>query len=488
MRLCRRPANWCAPRRLGGLLALFWCAVGVWIMPSGQADAADGDRVALVIGNANYQHLEQLKNPTNDARALAAKLKSVGFAVTLLENLDRRGMVWSVSDWLRTTRANQTALIYYAGHGIEVAGRNYLLPVDMPLLNMGEENLIRSEAISLDDLLADVNAAPARRGIVILDACRNNPYLEVAQAALSKAGDARQVSRGLARISDLGQQQIAQVEVKTYGTIIAYAAAPGATAADGKGRNSPYTAALLRHLEKPGLEVGRMFREVAGGVIEETKGVQKPEYLVKLTNEFYFLRPEPNECDRLAVAPFNQVGLPGIEFDAINAKEAIPACLKAVQAASDNPRFLHNAGRAYDAAGDYKNAVAYYRKSAEADFVPAINNYGVMHINGQGVEQDFRKGVALLKRAYKRGNKHARIAMQATDFSVLFEVQEFAKVQRALAATGDYEGVIDGDFGSGSKAALKAYQTRNKLARKGLTLETLDALSLVSIIPKYSVN
>ncbi len=449
-----------------------------------QGRQEDQKRVALVIGVSKYQHTAALANPGNDSRDVAAALKRLNFDVIEVQDPTLLSLKESQFEFIERLVDADVAILYYAGHSIQIDGANFLIPVDARLDSpeaLDRETFNIARLVNLMDKFAKTK-------IIILDACRNNPYLEVAQAALSKAGDARQVSRGLARISDLGQQQIAQVEVKTYGTIIAYAAAPGATAADGKGRNSPYTAALLRHLEKPGLEVGRMFREVAGGVIEETKGVQKPEYLVKLTNEFYFLRPEPNECDRLAVAPFNQVGLPGIEFDAINAKEAIPACLKAVQAASDNPRFLHNAGRAYDAAGDYKNAVAYYRKSAEADFVPAINNYGVMHINGQGVEQDFRKGVALLKRAYKRGNKHARIAMQATDFSVLFEVQEFAKVQRALAATGDYEGVIDGDFGSGSKAALKAYQTRNKLARKGLTLETLDALSLVSIIPKYSVN
>ncbi|NNF78151.1 MAG: caspase family protein [Rhizobiales bacterium] len=277
-------------RRLGALLALFWCAIGLWIMPPGQADAADSDRVALVIGNANYQHLEKLKNPTNDARALAAKLKSVGFAVTLLENLDRRGMVWSVSDWLRLTRADQTALIYYAGHGIEVAGRNYLLPVDMPLLNMGEENLIRSEAISLDDLLADVNAAPARRGIVILDACRNNPLAHGTRSVGA--------TRGMARVDN------------PFGTFVMYAAGARQTALDysqDDGKNGLFTKTLLKHIGNSNLELRRLAITVRDEVarIAKTKfsHLQIPSYYDQMTGDFFFAKASTNQTTAIAPLP-----------------------------------------------------------------------------------------------------------------------------------------------------------------------------------------
>jgi TPR repeat protein len=376
------------------------------------------------------------------------------------------------------------AILYYAGHSVQIDGANYLIPVDATLSSVQEVDTQTLNIARLVNLMDKF----AKTKIIVLDACRDNPFLPKVQEALAQAGDTRSAGQGLANINEPSSYKLAQEEVKTYGTIIAYAAAPGDTAADGDGRNSPYTAAFLRHVEKPGLEVGQMFREVAASVIEETKGVQKPEYLVKLTNEFYFLRPEPNACDRLAVAPFNQVGLPGVEFDAIKAKEAVPACEKAVASNPAHPRFLHNLGRAYDAAGKYKKAVEFYQKSADADFVPAINNLGVMYINGQGVKQNFRKGVDLLKQAFKRGNKHARVAMQTTDFSVLFEEREFAAVQKALSREGDYNSGVDGKFGAGSKQALETYQARNKLARKGLTLETLDALGLVNVIPAYTLD
>lgn len=444
----------------------------------------DQKRVALVIGVSQYRHVTQLDNPGNDSRDIASALRRLQFDVVELHDPTLLQLKETQFDFIERLTDADVAILYYAGHSIQIDGANYLIPVDARLNSLSSvdsHTLNIARLVNLMDKLAKTK-------IIILDACRNNPFLEIVQETLSNAGDGRSVGAGLASISELGQQRLAQEDVKTYGTIIAYAAAPGATAADGVGRNSPYTAALLRFVEQPGLEVGRMFREVAASVIEQTSGLQKPEYLVKLTNEVYFRRPEPHQCDTFAVAPFNQVGLPGIEFDAINAKQAVPACLTAVEAAPDNPRFLHNLGRAYDAASNYTKAVEYYRKSADTDFVPAINNLGVMYINGQGVKQDFHKGIGLLKQAYKRGNKHARIAMQTTDFSVIFEDKEFAEVQQALAEHGDYNGSIDGKFGNGSKQALKKYQSRLKLARKGLTLETLDALKLINTIPNYTLN
>ncbi len=277
MKHCRKPANRPTLRSLSYLLALFCCVVAFWTLPSARVAAAEGDRVALVIGNTDYENLEKLKNPTNDARALAAKLKSVGFTVTLLENLDRRSMVWSISDWLRVTKADQTALIYYAGHGIEVGGRNYLLPVDMPRLNMGEENLIRSEAISLDDLLADVTAAPARRGIVILDACRNNPLTYGTRSVGS--------TRGIARVDN------------PFGTFVMYAAGARQTALDysqGEGTNGLFTQVLLKHIDKGGLELRRLAITVRDEVARVAKTQfshqQVPSYYDQMTGDFFFAK------------------------------------------------------------------------------------------------------------------------------------------------------------------------------------------------------
>ena len=455
-----------------------------WNQASAQDRQDDQKRVAFVIGVSKYRHVTPLPNPVNDSNDIAAALERLRFEVVHLADPTLEDLQQTQLEFLERLEGADVAVLYYAGHSVQVDGANYLIPVDATLSTVSE---LDSQTLNIARLVNLMDKF-AKTKIIVLDACRDNPFLAKVETALADAGDARSVAQGLASIREPATYKLAQEDVRTYGTIIAYAAAPGETAADGDGRNSPYTAAFLRHVERPGLEVGQMFREVAANVVEETGGRQKPEYLVKLTNEVYFLRPDLTECDRLAVAPYNQIGLAGVEFDAIDARKAVPACEKAVESKPDHPRLMHNLGRAYDAAGKYEKAVAFYRKAAEADFVPAINNLGVMHVNGQGVEQDFAKGVALLKQAFRRGNRHARIAMQTTDFSVLFETAEFASVQKALKGAGDYTGPLDGDFGSVSKQALAAYQARNKLARKGLTLETLDALGLLGVIPPYSLE
>jgi len=445
----------------------------------------DQRRVAMVIGVSKYRHVAPLPNPTNDSRDVAAALRRLRFDVVEVTDPTISKLKNAQLEFIDRLIDADVAILYYAGHSIQVAGANYLIPVDATLATTNELN---SQTYDIARLITRMDKL-AKIKIVVLDACRNNPFIRRVDAALQEANDGRKVGRGLAPMSNVRSVGTnATQDVDTYGTIIAYSAAPGQTAADGLGRNSPYTAALLRSLEKPGLEVGRMFRTVAAGVIEQTKGVQKPEYLAKLSNEFYFSRPEPHKCDRLAVADLNQIGLPGVAFDEIKFKAAIPVCKAAVSSVPDNPRFLHNLARAYDAASKYGLAVARYRQAAKLDFVPAINNLGVMYINGHGVKQNFTKGVVLLKQAKKRGNKHARIALQTIDFSKIFESSEFKKLQTKLSDQGFFNGVRNGKFNDATKKGLREYQRKYRLARKGLTLETLDALKLLHIIPNYETN
>lgn len=281
MRHCLRPAKRSAGRWLIGLVATLWVSLAALAGLSSQGLAAAGDRVALVIGNADYQHIETLKNPVNDARAIAAKLEALQFSVTLLENLDRRAMHRAIVDWLGATGPDQTALIYYAGHGIEVSGSNYLLPVDMPFLNMGEESLIRSEAISLDSLLADVTDAPARRGIVILDACRNNPMAHGTRSVGA--------TRGMARVDN------------PFGTFVMYAAGARQTALDhseGGDANGLFTQVLLKHIDQGGLELRRLAITVRDEVAKIAKVQfshrQIPSYYDQMTGDFFFAKTTPS--------------------------------------------------------------------------------------------------------------------------------------------------------------------------------------------------
>lgn len=444
-----------------------------------------GKRVALVIGVSAYEHAQALRNPANDARMVAEALTRLDFDVLHVIDPTRSGLVEAREQFLQRLVGADIAFLYYAGHAIQVDGINYLVPEDAVL---GSAAALQNELVSLTTFVNAMDKE-AKTKIVVLDACRDNPFEARLGEALTHGDGERKLGRGLAPVRETTPLKKPEAEgFNTYGSIIAFAAAPGTTAADGDGDNSPYTAALAVELARPGTEVGQMFRVAAANVVRETQGRQRPEYLVRLTDEVYLSRPQPSDCDYFAVAPYNQVGIPGVEFDAIRPAKAIPACHEALAASPDHPRLLHNLGRALDAAADYEEAVDYYRRSADLGYVPAISTLGVMNINGQGTPQNFAEGVRLLKKAADLGYRLAKVGLRNQDFTSLFGQKEFKALQSALKREGYYRGAVDGDFGSGSKAALARYQEAKELSPNGGTLETLDSLGLIAVIPGYDLN
>ena len=229
--------------------------IGTSVAPSAAFAAG---RVALVVGNGAYAEIGTLPNPGNDAADVAAALGRLGFEVETVRDADRASMNAALRGFTRRSVGADVALVFYAGHGLEMDGVNYLVPVDARL---ERDTDVRFEAVALDDVLASVEGAALR--LVILDACRNNPLARSMQ--LTSA--ARSVSRG--SFGELNEDLLG-VE-----TLVAYAAAAGTTAADGTGRNSPYTAALLSFLEQP-LELSALFRRVRGQVLDTTSGAQRP--------------------------------------------------------------------------------------------------------------------------------------------------------------------------------------------------------------------
>ena len=216
------------------------------------------ERVALVVGNAAYeQELAALKNPVNDATAVAAALRRLGFEVIEGRDVDEDAFYAKITAFEDAARSATIALFFYAGHGLQVAGRNYLAPVDLQLETRQD---LRRHAIELAAVLEVMRSAT---NLVILDACRNNPLAGELARSLGLSREMA-ASRGLARVESAS------------GTLIAYATEPGAVAADGLGKHSPYTAALLDHLETPGLSVADLFTEVTASVLERTDRKQKP--------------------------------------------------------------------------------------------------------------------------------------------------------------------------------------------------------------------
>ena len=219
-------------------------------------------RFALVIGNANYSSLPKLQNSVNDARLITQSLRSAGFQVSTYENLDMGGMENAIRAFGERLNKTDVGLFYYAGHGVQVKGKNYLIPVKE---NIKKSFEVPSRAIDVDVVLATLENIKNDLNIVVLDACR------------SSFPDERGINRGLASVE------------AAKGTFIAFATAPGKGAQDGEiGRNSPYTKHLARLIGKKGLHLEQVFKEVRKAVVAETRGDQVPWENSSLMGDFYF--------------------------------------------------------------------------------------------------------------------------------------------------------------------------------------------------------
>jgi len=275
------------------VIALCAAAAGLQMVP-----ASAEKRVALVIGNADYK-IGPLANPVNDATAVAnAFEKALGFDKVLLRtNLTFDGFRAALMDLAQEVSRAELGVVYFAGHGTEVAGKNFLIPVDARLAKSGDLSL---EAIALDSVLEQL-AGASRLKLVILDACRNNLF--------AMAGAKRSTSRGLSRIEPEDN------------TLVVYAARDGTTADDGTGqRHSPFTQALLKHLATPGLEITFVFRRVRDDVVAATNPVQTPHVYGTLGGKEFYLKPGQvpapmplSPADRMWAAVKDSASIPALE-------------------------------------------------------------------------------------------------------------------------------------------------------------------------------
>lgn len=255
---------------VAGFCALIAFAVQLLAVPA----AATERRVALVIGNSSYKNAPALPNTVNDARDMALSLRKVGFEVVDGIDLDKRGMDQAVTRFARLAQDADAAMFYYAGHGFQFNGENYLVPVEA---RVEDEVGVQYETTRLNDVVTALNFSKGVK-IMVLDACRNNPF--VGQLAKRQATRSFSVGSGLAPVA------------RAQGMVIAYATQANDVAADGVGRNSPFTAALVREIDQPGLEVATLFRRVQKSVYDATNGRQTPELSLSLLGDFYLNREE----------------------------------------------------------------------------------------------------------------------------------------------------------------------------------------------------
>lgn len=234
------------------------------------------DRLALVIGNSAYQ-TSPLKNPLNDAEDMAAALRNLGFKVILKKNADRRTMEDTIRFFGKQLRNGGIGLFYFAGHGVQVEGRNYLMPVDA---RIESESDVRYEAVDAGRVLGKMEDAENQLNIVILDACRNNPY---------------------ARAFRLDQSGLARMDAPT-GSLIAYSTAPGEVAADGTERNGIFTKHLIQHMITPNLSIEQVLKRVRIDVARQTNGRQIPWESSSLMGDFYFNPSKASEAVQSSVS------------------------------------------------------------------------------------------------------------------------------------------------------------------------------------------
>ena len=256
-------------------------------------DARADTRVALVVGNAKYEHADVLANTVNDAMAVSSVLKKAGFDVDERDNLTVVEFKRAVRDFARTAANADIAVVYYSGHGVEFDGTNYLIPTDARLANDSD---VEDEAIPLDRVLAATRAAK-KLSLIILDACRENPFLHLEGGMATK----RVSFKGLVPLESTGTN-----------TLVAYAAKAGSVSFDGSGANSPFTTALVKYIAEPGLDIRMALGKVRDEVLATTGNAQEPSIYGSLGGSQHFPGPgviESRASRRSGRRPRRGVGL-----------------------------------------------------------------------------------------------------------------------------------------------------------------------------------
>jgi TPR repeat protein len=490
-------------------------AATVFLLLSPLTSEAAGDRIGLVIGMSQYDNIPDLKNTVNDARLISETLNGIGFKVTTLMDAPMAELMDTIDDFSFRSETADLALIYFAGHGVEVEGENFLVPVDADVRSNRD---IQRQSVSLSQLLTAVDRARKMR-IVILDSCRNNPFGD----ALARSEPGQGAEQG---VSDTGSDLRSSagglaVPSPDRGTMVAFAARDGQVALDGEGDNSPFAMALAQTLARPGLEISLMFRQVRDQVLASTYNLQEPYTYGSLTSiPFYLAGPaEGSEAVDIAdpsvawtkIRPDQEVQMAalaqggdtrsmlGLAYMRLNPEgsrfdpsEALDYLSRAAAAGSPEAQFelakLYERG--IGTAQDPARALALYRAAADQDFADAINDLGFMNYQGLlGLPQNPAKALALFERAADLRHPQAMFNFAAliddglipsksledaagylyqalrsgstdvlnllSDRPTMFKLETRQALQRRLRDNEFYDGTIDGDFGPGTQRGIR---------------------------------
>lgn len=413
------------------------------------ADISGSKRMALVIGNAQYDYVSNLPNTSNDAQDIAAALDRIHFDVTALYDLDYRQMRLALRDFSDKAAGADVVLVYFAGHGIEIDNTNYLIPTNAELRN---DRDVEYEAIRLDSVLKAVSSVPGLK-LVLVDACRNNPFL----SDMERTNATRSIGQGLGSI-DPG------------GVLVGYSARGGTLALDGGGRNSPYAEALLEHIEVPGLELGKMFRKVRDTVFTLTDGYQEPFTYGSLPGRDIFLVPAAVSVPEVAATSPTVAAPPAL--DRHNAAQRVLREALSLTDETTKLNALSLIAQLYPdtQAGEYAQGVVAAAKSTNRT-PAALVAPSTTKATPQGATPETSSTT-------RQG------ATPATEAGLNLDRKDFRAVQRGLNALGFSAGPADGIFGPRSRAALRSFQRQGGVATTGyLSAESYAVLSRIAPEP-----
>ena len=436
------------------------------------------NKIAAIIGIATYQHAPPLKNPLVDAALVAKKLEDAGFTVDTINDAPLAALTPALQAFMDKAKGADIALVYYAGHAVQIDGENYMVPVDFDTATAD----IFGGLYPVKTLLEGLNTA-AKARVLLLDACRDNPFQERLKDLLG----ARASGQGLAAI------QMPVIDGRalpqgTQGLVVGYATQPGSVARDGKGDNGPYAASLVAALSDPDRDVNRILTQTTGAVIAATKGRQQPEHRMALTGPLYLVsRQKPFQCDVLAAEPDNDVSVAGIDFEEIDVAKALPACEADYAKNANSPRLMHNYAKTLERSGKLAEAVALYRKSAERGYDWAQVYLATAYMEGTGVAADMAEGVAWLRKSFEQGNRQALITYTELDLSRAFDNKPWRVkiLQQALRDAGDAS-VQDSDaMDDATSTALSSFIAAQGIENKTITFQVLDRLGIIeAMFPK----
>jgi len=406
-------------------------------------------RVAFVVGNGAYRHATMLPNPATDAKAIAALLRNVGFDVTEGIDLDRAGMTARLSEFAVKTQGADAALFFYAGHGIAVNGKNYLIPVDADLNS--EFDIKFGAAIDIDVTL-DQTMADAKVKLVFLDACRDNPFADKIRSAAR--------TRSVTVLSGLAEMKSSE------GTLIAFATGPGQKALDGKhGEHSPFTTALLKNLAEPGMEIRHALTKVRAQVSEETNKQQLPWENTNLTGFFYMNQ------EAAAPATAASLGTAGIAIAPSGAPPSatnpgVPGVSASSPTASNEIELeFWRSVRSSDKAEEYS---AYLTRFPNGNFT-SIARARLAALQAAPAPQTAPAAQAtpVAKGIVDTPTINTALPTRETEDQLGLDPRQRSDIQRRLSALGYFEGKPDGNFNDNTRRAIERWQTARRYPRSG---------------------